>query len=71
MLSCSPRAVGASRGVSQVNVPAGDTSSRTCSARVTSVGTGIANTGGNTVIGPPDATVVNGPAAAVGNVSRR
>lgn len=29
-----------------------------------------ASTGGNVVIGPPDATVVNGPATAVGNVSR-
>ena len=33
-------------------------------------GSAVANTGGNTVIGPPDATVVRGPATAIGNLSR-
>ncbi len=37
---------------------------------VVNEGSAVASTGGNTVIGPPDATVVNGPATAVGNVSR-
>ena len=37
---------------------------------VVNEGSAVASTGGNTVIGPPDARVTNGPATAVGNVSR-
>ena len=37
---------------------------------VVNEGSASVNTGGNVVIGPPSATVVNGPATAVGNVSR-
>ena len=32
-------------------------------------GSAVASTGGNTVIGPPDASVSNGPVSAVGNAS--
>ena len=43
---------------------------------VVNEGSAVASTGGNTVIGPPDASVSNGPVSAVGNsaevrVSRR
>ena len=36
---------------------------------VVNEGSAVASTGGNTVIGPPDATVVNGAVSAVGNSS--
>lgn len=37
--------------------------------KVTNTGSAVASTGGNTVIGPPDARVSNGPVSAVGNAS--
>ena len=37
--------------------------------RVVNEGSAVASTGGNTVIGPPDASVSNGPVTAVGNSS--
>jgi hypothetical protein len=37
---------------------------------VVNEGSAVVNTGGNTAIGPPDAVVANGPATAVGNLSR-
>lgn len=61
--SSRPKATAATRSTTVVRSGAG-------SVTVVNESSASANTGGNVVIGPPDATVVNGPATAVGNVSR-